>query len=307
MTQRLPALLTGTALAAAALAGAAGGPLPARADSARPVAPLHYEQTEVDGHLLLADDPAGTGRVVEVIGDLDTADDVAIVVPGSGQNRENFRHSDAHPGTVPLDNGRALYKAMRAQLPDRAVAVVVWLGYQPPQNLGSDAISSTRARLGAAELARFTRHWIPDSAHTTLVCHSYGSTVCGLAAREPSVADDVVALASPGMGVRDAGGIRARVWATRAADDWIRFVPSFRLGPYGLGGDPMRSAFGATTFPAGAVSGHDQYYTPGSAALTTTAAIALGTRPHGARPATVAPSRSGHLAAGPHAGASPTG
>ncbi|WP_067965651.1 alpha/beta hydrolase [Nocardiopsis trehalosi] len=281
-------------LAAAAVAAGPAGPAAPAAPPGTVAAPLAYAARAGDGgRTVLADDPAGSGRVVEVIGDLAAADDIAVVVPGSGQNRENFHASAANPGTVPLDNGRALHAAMRDRRPDRAAAVVVWLGYLPPQRVDAEAVTTTRAAVGAAELARFGRDHLPGGAHVTLVCHSYGSTVCGLAAREAGVADDVVALASPGMGVDGAGEVRARVWATRADDDWIRFVPSFSAGVLGLGGDPMDPAFGARTFSAGDASGHEQYYRRGGAALAGIAAIAAGAAPPTTRPGDGAPDAEG--------------
>ncbi|MDA0562976.1 alpha/beta hydrolase family protein [Streptomonospora sp. S1-112] len=270
----LGALLAFAVLGCCGAAGAAGGAAPA---------PLSYRAAPVGG--LLAEDPAGSGRVVAVIGELREAEDVAVVVPGSGQNRENFRgvHNGAgtarRPGTVPMADGQALYAAMRERSPHGRVAVVVWLGYLPPQEVDAELAGIARARHGARELARFAREVLAEDRHTTLVCHSYGTAVCGLAARSPGVADDVVALASPGMGVARAEEIRARVWATRARGDWIRFVPSVRLGPVGLGGDPMAPGFGARIFSAGDITGHTDYYQPGSASLAVTAGIAAGSAP----------------------------
>ncbi|MUL39856.1 hypothetical protein FZ103_01450 [Streptomonospora sp. PA3] len=273
MTRGLRVLFLGALLA---VVGAACVGRPEAGTQARPPAPLHYAEATVDGHRLLADDPWGSGRVVEVLGDLDGAEHIAVVVPGSGQHRGNFRASGAHPGAVPLANGRALQAEMRERAPEVPSAVVVWLGYLPPQGYSADLAGIARARRGADALARFAREVLPSGARVTLACHSYGTAVCGLAAARAGVAEDVVALASPGMGVADAEAIRARVWATRAPDDWIRWVPSLRLGPLGLGADPMDPAFGAVRFAPGHISGHTQYYRPGSAALAATAAIAVG-------------------------------
>ncbi|GAB3464922.1 hypothetical protein GCM10027570_53090 [Streptomonospora sediminis] len=273
MTRRIPALLL---IALVATMGLSSGWRWQTEPTDGPPAPLDYTETELDGHVLLAEDPTGSGRVVEVLGDLDGAEHVAVVVPGSGQTRHNFRESTAAPGAVPLSNGRALYAEMRRRAPERGAAVVVWLGYLPPQGYGLEHAGIGQARQGAGELVRFAREVLPDRAHVTLACHSYGTAVCGLATAQRGVADDVVALASPGMGVADAGAIRARVWATRTPDDWIRWVPNVSIGPIGLGGDPMNPRFGATRFAPGGISGHTHYYRPGSAALAATAAIAAG-------------------------------
>ncbi|PSK97378.1 alpha/beta hydrolase family protein [Murinocardiopsis flavida] len=241
-----------------------------------PPEPLRYEPVAVDGGTVLADDPAGTGRVVQALGDVDDADHIAVVVPGTGQNRDNFRtNGSADDSAVPLANGRALYREARLRDPDAKVAVVVWLGYQPPQMFDPRAAVNGQAAVGADELARF-RTRLPADAHVTLVCHSYGTVVCGRAATRPGVADDVVALASPGMGVDRAADIRADVWATRTEDDWIRLVPGVRAGSMGHGADPMAPEFGARTFDPGTINGHSSYYTPGSDALATTARVVLG-------------------------------
>ncbi|MFC4865691.1 alpha/beta hydrolase [Streptomonospora arabica] len=275
MIRRLPALLLCALMACVGLGCGARAGAEAKAP---PPDPLEYGESVVDGHRILAEDPSGSGRVVEVLGDLDGAEHVAVVVPGSGQTRDNFRANRANPGAVPLTNGRALYAAMRDRAPARATAVVVWLGYLPPQGYGPELAGIVRARRGAEALVRFTREVLPADAHVTLACHSYGTAVCGLAAAQADVADDVVALACPGMGVTDGDAIRARVWATRASDDWIRWVPSLRAGPVGLGADAMDPEFGAVRFDPGDISGHTQYYRPGSAALAATAAVAVGER-----------------------------
>ncbi|MFC7327681.1 alpha/beta hydrolase [Marinactinospora rubrisoli] len=266
-TLAVPALL-------AAMLGTAG---PAAAEAVP--GPLDYTAVPSGGRQVLAEDPAGSGRIVELLGDLATAEHVAIVVPGSGQHLGNFRNDPEHPGTVPVSNGENLLAEAQRQRPDARVAVIVWLGYLPPQSLNLAAVTSGRAREGATELARFVRlvrGRAPEGVHVTLVCHSYGSVVGGLAVRQPGVADDVVALASPGMGVDTADRLHARVWATRAADDWIRFVPHIRLGPVGHGADPVAPGFGARVFAATGAHGHEQYYRPGGATLTNTARIVLG-------------------------------
>ena len=109
-----------------------------------------------------------------------------------------------------------------------------------------------------------------------LLCHSYGSVVCGLAARQLPVTD-IAVYGSPGM---DASSVRslhttARVWAGREAGDWIRDVPHVRLLGMGFGTDPMSPSFGARRFGCGG-AGHSSYLQPGSESLRNLAYIALG-------------------------------
>ncbi|GAB3487538.1 alpha/beta hydrolase [Nocardiopsis coralliicola] len=249
--------LTGAALLSPVL-------LPAPTEAA---APLEYDLDRA----VIADDPAG-GRIAEAVGDLRGAEHVAIVVPGSGQDRSTFRADPESPGTVPLDNARDLYTAMRAHSPD--VAVIAWLGYRPPSHPGPYALRPDAARAGAGDLARLSA-LLPAGVHTTLVCHSYGAATCGAAARSPGTADDLVSLAGIGLDAGSAADLHTRVWATRTADDWTRNVPGFSVGALGLGTDPVQPGFGARTFTDSGISGHGEYYTPGSATLASTAAIAV--------------------------------
>jgi pimeloyl-ACP methyl ester carboxylesterase len=116
----------------------------------------------------------------------------------------------------------------------------------------------------------------------TLIGHSYGALVVGLAAPELPRVADLVALGAPGLGVPTAaalGGVR--VWSALAAGDWIRRVPQLRLGHLGHGRRPSAPAFGALPLPTAGVDGHDGYLCPGSATLDAVTAIVLGHTPAG--------------------------
>jgi len=109
-----------------------------------------------------------------------------------------------------------------------------------------------------------------------LICHSYGSVVCGLAAAHLPVTD-IAVVGSPGMDAASARALHttARVWAGRGAGDWIEHVPHIQFLGLGFGQDPMAPAFGARHFDCGS-GGHSGYFTPGSIALRNLAYIALG-------------------------------
>lgn len=235
-------------------------------------APLRYREQQVDGHLLLACDPPGGVRIVEALGDLADAEHVAVLVPGNGHHQGNY-FTERGP-VAPRARGQLLLRTMRDLAPDRRAAVVVWVGYHAPPGLAS-AASSGPAAAGAVDLARLT-HYLPRSAHLTLVGHSYGSTVCGLALDRARV-EDCVALGSPGMGVwRRAELGDTRLWAAQAPTDWIRHFPRVRLGRLGLGRSPLHPGLGATRIGTGDVTGHCGYYTEGSESLLNVARIALG-------------------------------
>jgi hypothetical protein len=226
------------------------------------------------GRDLLEFDGRGNGRAVEVIGDLAGADRIAVVVPGSHTTLDSF---DRNRG--PGGGARALIEEMAAVDPDARVAAVAWLGYDTPQGVSPRSATDGLARDGAAALhATVTAlHGVNPEATVSLLCHSYGSVVCTYAATADLPVADLVIYGSPGVGAASAGELAtgARVWAGRAADDWIRFVPYVRVAGIGFGPDPVGPDFGALPFPAGD-GGHGDYHLRGGESLHSLALIALG-------------------------------
>lgn len=236
------------------------------------------------GRQLLAFDPAGAGIAVEVVGDLLTADRVAVLVPGADTTLDSFG-SPRGPGS-----GAHAIVAAAGRRPGVRVAALAWLGYHPPQGVGPAVASDRVARAAARELrGTVTRlRELNPTAAVSLLCHSYGAVVCGLAAPDLPVAD-LVFYGAPGVGVAGRAELdtTARVWAGRSDRDWIRFVPSVRWAGWGLGADPMAPSFGARIFPTGD-GGHGDYHLPGSPALASLVRIVLGEPVGGAaRPAGV--------------------
>jgi hypothetical protein len=210
---------------------------------------------------------ADVARRVAIVGDLATARDVVVVVPGSDVDVDRFDRTIGKMATN-------LYE--QAHRDD--LAVIAWLGYRTPRGLGVDAATGGLARTGAAELVEFVRA-LHTNARIHVFGHSYGSVVVALAAHELAV-DDIVFSGSPGVRAKSVSelGTKARVWAIRSGGDWMRFVPNVRLGDLGHGTDPASDDFGATVlrFEGGK---HDTYYSAGSATLKALARIAVGERP----------------------------
>lgn len=251
-----------------------------------PVTRLSPEVADVPrspaGRQFLTFDPRGDGLAVEVLGDLGTADRIAVLVPGVDTTLRNFdRGLGGVARRAPAVQARVLHARLQSLEPGARVAVIAWLGYDPPEGLSLEAARDVRARAGAAALTTFVRG-LPARARVTVIGHSYGALVAGLAAsRLPRVAD-IVALGAPGMGVdsaADLGG--ARVWSALAPGDWIRRVPQLRLLHLGHGRRPSAPAFGAVALPTDGVTGHDGYLCPGTATLDAVASIVL-TTPAGA-------------------------
>ncbi|MFB9239142.1 alpha/beta hydrolase [Plantactinospora siamensis] len=282
-----------TLLAAGLLAPApvTAGPAPApavafdvayrRSAAAMVAAGPPYAEWAGTGRRFLAFDPAGDGLAVEAVGDLDHADRIVVLVPGVATTLRDFdRGLGGVPGRAPARQARTVYAALRATDPAARVAVVAWLGYDPPEGLGLAAARPERARGGAARLAAFAADLAALRPHAavTLVGHSYGALVVGLAAaRLPRQVTDLVTLGGIGTGVDTAASLHtpARVWAAEAPDDWVRQIPQLRLGDLGHGVRPGSARFGARRLPTDGVPGHDGYLAPGTGTVRALAALVL--------------------------------
>ncbi|MEU1406354.1 alpha/beta hydrolase [Streptomyces sp. NPDC005728] len=225
---------------------------------------------------LLAFDGRGPGQATEVLGDLLHADRVAVLVPGSDTSLDTYARFHR--------TAAALYQDLSHRTrPGTRTAVIAWLGYRTPGTVSTTVTTTTRADQAAPRLRALVRqvHTLaPTGARVSLLCHSYGSVVCGRAAPGLDV-DDIALIGSPGTGADSAAGLhtRARIWAARGSDDWVAHVPHVRAGllftTVGFGTDPVSRAFGAHVFDA-AGADHSGYFTPGSVSLANLARISLG-------------------------------
>ncbi|MEU4065368.1 alpha/beta hydrolase [Streptomyces wedmorensis] len=232
---------------------------------------LRYEANErsargeFGGARVLALDPRGRGQVALVYGDLARAEHVAVIVPGSDVDAGHVR---------PLaDMASALRRATGGR-----TAVVAWAGYTTPVGVGLDAATGRLAEAGAGRLTRFADGLAAvGAAEPSVFCHSYGSVVCGLAARDLK-AKDLVVFGSPGMRAENVAelGTSARVWAAKDPTDWIDRIPNVEFAGLGHGTDPTDPAFGARRIPADDATGHGGYFAAGTGSLRAFAAIAEG-------------------------------
>jgi alpha/beta hydrolase family protein len=266
------------ALSASALSARYAADHRAVAASARAAA--RSGNTGLDGALtalrtrqVLFFDPRGSGLAAVVIGDLATARRVAVLVPGSDTTLGTFfSRGTASPGGA----AAALATEALRLRPGNDLAVIAWLGYGAPATLSAAVLTSGDAGAGAAALRPLVAALARHGDQVALVCHSYGSVVCGLAAPGLPVTD-IAVVGSPGMDASSASALdtRARVWAGRGSGDWIGDVPHVRVLGLGFGADPVSSGFGARVFAAGS-GGHSDYFKPGSVSLRNLAWIALG-------------------------------
>jgi Alpha/beta hydrolase len=225
------------------------------------------------GRHFLDFNPSGQGLAVEVIGNLARATRVAILVPGSDTSLTTF---DSRGTASPQGGALALAAEARRLDPRAHLAVIAWLGYNTPNTFSPGVLTSGDARQGSRALWRLVHDLAKHGYQVALLCHSYGSVVCGLAAPHLPVTD-IAMVASPGIEAPTVRALhtKARVWAGRGASDWIQYVPHVQLFGLGFGQDPMAPSFGARIFSCG-LGGHSSYFRPGGLALRNLAYIALG-------------------------------
>ncbi|GAB7188077.1 hypothetical protein ATKI12_7908 [Kitasatospora sp. Ki12] len=200
------------------------------------------------------------GRAIIAMGNPDTADHTAVMVPGTGTTLASM------PGQIERIN--ALQRASMQTAPGAKVSVISWLGYDAPEIPVMEApnvavAGTTRAEDGAEALRQFTKGVRvaqgDHHTHLTVDSHSYGTTVVGAAAAggEGLGADDIIAMASPGMTVQRADQLHIEpnhFWTGRADDDNIALATGLTLG-----GDPMMDMFGGNNIQVD-TSGHSGYW-----------------------------------------------
>lgn len=219
-------------------------------------------------------DPTGDGRIAVVRGDLDHAKSVAVVVPGIGNEMSDI-------GGLVSDADQ-----LRRTAGD-GTAVVAWLGYDtpagPPDPKVIAAAGTAMALAGAPLLVSLVGGLRTESkAEITVIGHSYGSLVTGIAAKQGLDADRIVFIGSPGPGAETAAGLHARpgtqIFAGAIEGDP---VSNFRH----FGNDPTDPRFGAIVFDAGnppvvtpkqLFGLHSRYYEPGSESLANLGNIVSG-------------------------------
>ncbi|MET7749227.1 alpha/beta hydrolase [Micromonospora sp. NPDC005367] len=252
---------------------------PVTAAAMRAAGPPYADWT-AEGRRFLLFDPRGDGRAVEVLGDLATAEHIVVLVPGVGTTLRDFDRGLAGVARrAPAVQAAALHAELRATDPDARIAVLAWLGYDTPDGVVA-AAGPAPAHRGAAALRAALRELAAHrpSATVTVVGHSYGALVAGLAAHDaPPQLTDVVTLGGIGTGAdrATAFGPARRIWAAEAPDDWIRRVPPVRLPGLGHGRRPADPEFGARALPAADVHGHDGYLVRGTSTLAAVASVVL--------------------------------
>ncbi len=235
-----------------------------------------------DRSVLLLDLDRTHPRAAVAVGDVDTADHVAVLTPGFGTTVRDGLGAEGETAAALRD--RSLSALGGAGRGGESVAAVAWLGYDVPA--GVVAVSTPdAARSGGADLARFyegidaSRRADP---HLTALGHSYGSLTTGYALQQAHGVDDAVVFGSPGLGTDHVGdlhvppghtGVVEAPWDPVADLGWFGDDPNRLDGVTGLSARPATLPDGSAT--AGSVL-HAQYLTPGTTSQFNIAATVAG-------------------------------
>lgn len=243
---------------------------------------LAQDKDITDGAYVLAydaDGPGHDGALAVAFGNPDTADNVAVVVPGTGTSVSS---------SFPSGSAAELLQQMNEADPDSANATIAWLGYDAPDSITStDVAKSGQAIDGAANLIADVdgyRAAAGNTQHITVIGHSYGSTTVGYAGMDGLAADDIAFIGSPGVGASNADQLSpgsGHVWAGAAEHDpVVQATQGTWFTADGTDVGPYSDEFDAHVFgtpDGGSQAGaHSGYYDPGSGSLENLGNIATG-------------------------------
>lgn len=229
-------------------------------------------------HYLLDYGVEGNGTAVVAVGNPDEADNTTVYVPGTG--------SDLSGVGGDINRAQDMWDDALDADPSADTAVIAWVDYDAPPEL-TDATDQSYAKEASDTLNQFMEgidatHSEEGGAHTTLLGHSYGSTVVGQTAVDHDVnVDQIIGVGSPGKVADHAGdfGIGAdNVWTTRAT--WDTIGPASWFEPL-HGPSPTSDGFGANVFESdsmgqGVNGAHSGYWDDGNIARRTMALIMTG-------------------------------
>ena len=230
-------------------------------------------------------------KAAVAIGNVDTADHVAVFTPGFKSTVQGSL-GDCDGKMAALH--QAATAASRKYGDNGTVATVSWLGYEAPQanevldTSGRSVANESLARIGSSDLAAFYRGVNAsreEDPHLTALGHSYGSTTTGLALQSETGVDDAVFFGSPGIGTDDVANLRVspgRAYQIEARDDVVadfgRFGkdPSWIPGIHSLSADQAGISNEVECRALDESSGHSEYLKTGTTSLHNIASVVAG-------------------------------
>jgi hypothetical protein len=238
---------------------------------------------------LLSADPAGEGKAVVVLGNLQTADYVTYLVPGMFYTVDGQLSAWTGDAADLYAQQKAWLKRLSATDPSAAnktVAVVAWMGYQTPDltNIGSLDLADQARDALASSVETLQLQRAGNLPYTTIVAHSYGSTAALMALTQYNFSvNALVLVGTPGSSAQSAKDLHVKntnVWVGSAAWDPVPTSAFF-------GSDPSAPSYGAHTMGVdggtdviagtklGQSIGHNDYFDPGSESIRNMALIGI--------------------------------
>ena len=242
-----------------------------------------------DRHLLALDLSHPRAQAAVAVGDVATADHVAVFTPGLTSTVQGIEGYDRDMEQLARRSTQTLtYHGSR-----ETVATVTWLGYQAPQwgtTFAHDSVaSSASARDGGHALAEFYRGLDASrtaaarpAADLTALGHSYGSTTTGYALRETTGVDRAAFFGSPGLGADRADQLAVPAgasWYQEARADPVGDLSRFGTDPSSMAGMGQMwtgDAVGTDGSTLHRVAGHTAYLDDRSTSQYNLAALVAG-------------------------------
>lgn len=240
-----------------------------------------------DRYLLTLDLTGREAMAAVAVGNVDTADHIAVFTPGAGSTVQgNLAGYDEQIAEVRAQAERGLGSAGV----EGSVAAVTWLNYQAPQwgwgltVTEHSPVSDLAATRAAPQLSGFlssldAREGNPN---VTAIGHSYGALVTGLALAQGAPADAAVFLGAPGIGtddVEDLGLPPGSAFLVEADRDPVADAGTFGGDPSFLDGLTRLSSdagIDGSGTPHSGSTGHSAYLNPGTMSSYNVALVVAG-------------------------------
>jgi hypothetical protein len=238
---------------------------------------------------LLSADPAGEGKAVIVLGNLQKADYVTYLVPGMFYTVDGQLGAWTGDAADLYKQQTAWIKRLNASDPTSAhktVAVVAWMGYQTPDltNIGSLDLANQERDALSSSIETLQLQRAGHLPYTTIVAHSYGSTGALMALTQDNFSvNALVLVGTPGSAAQSAKDLDVKntnVWVGSAAWDPVPTSAFF-------GSDPSSPSYDAHTMGVnggtdsitgtklGQSIGHNEYFDPGTESMRNMALIGI--------------------------------
>ena len=238
---------------------------------------------------LLSADPAGQGKAVIVLANLQTADYVTYMVPGMFYTVDGQLSAWTGDAQDLYTQQTQWLKRLSATDPadaGKTVAVVAWMGYQTPDltNIGSLDLADQARDALSSSIESLQLQRAGHLPYLTVVAHSYGSTAALMALTQYNFSvDALVLVGTPGSAAQSAKDLHVantNVWVGAAAWDPVPTSAFFGSDPSApsYGAHPMGVSGGTDAITGqklGQSLGHNEYFDPGTESMRNMALIGI--------------------------------